>query len=252
MVQSLESIIRKKRTELGLSQAYLAKKLGISRPTYILVEKGSRELTLKELKRLESILNLPKITVMITKAKKPLIKNDTIRISIPQEKVDKFKEVLLYVLEKVGAKRNVGKTVIYKLLYFIDFDFYEKFEEQLIGAAYVKNHHGPTPAMFDQVIQDMEKKKEIVQVKSKYFQYDQKKYLPNRSPNINLLTAREIEHIDEVLNRLSDKNANDLSVYSHKDVPFITAKQGQQIEYEAVFYRTDETSVRSYDDKSNL
>ena len=163
MVQSLESIIRKKRTELGLSQAYLAKKLGISRPTYILVEKGSRELTLKELKRLESILNLPKITVMITKAKKPLIKNDTIRISIPQEKVDKFKEVLLYVLEKVGAKRNVGKTVIYKLLYFIDFDFYEKFEEQLIGAAYVKNHHGPTPAMFDQVIQDMEKKKEIKQ-----------------------------------------------------------------------------------------
>ncbi len=48
---------------------------------------------------------------------------------------------LLYVLNKVGCKYNVGETVLYKLLYFIDFDFYEKYEEQLIGATYVKNHH---------------------------------------------------------------------------------------------------------------
>ena len=52
----------------------------------------------------------------------------------------KFKEVLLYILEKVGSKPNVGMTVLYKLLYFIDFDYYEKFEEQLLGATYIKNH----------------------------------------------------------------------------------------------------------------
>ena len=263
MFNKIAQYIFRLRKDNNFSQDYLAGEIGMSRPTYIQIEKGARELTISEAQKLADIFGLAladflamddpkKFKINLSDKSLSKAKEPQTRISIPQEQLAKFKEGLLYILEKVGAKRNVGKTVIYKLLYFIDFDFYEKFEEQLIGAAYVKNHHGPTPAMFDQVIQDMEKKKEIVQVKSKYFQYDQKKYLPNRSPNINLLTAREIKHIDEVLNRLSDKNANDLSVYSHKDVPFITAKQGQQIEYEAVFYRTDETSVRSYDDKSNL
>jgi hypothetical protein len=51
-----------------------------------------------------------------------------------------------------------------------------------------------------------------------------------------------------VLLRLSDKNATELSKYSHDDVPWIVAKENQPIEYESVFYRTDKTSVRSYDD----
>lgn len=50
-----------------------------------------------------------------------------IRVSVPQKKLDKFKEVLLYVLGKVGSKPNVGETVLCKLLYFIDFDYYEKY-----------------------------------------------------------------------------------------------------------------------------
>ena len=50
-------------------------------------------------------------------------KEDGIRISVPQKKLDKFKEVLLYILERVGSKSNVGMGVIYKLLYFIDFDY---------------------------------------------------------------------------------------------------------------------------------
>ena len=67
----------------------------------------------------------------------------------------KFKEVLLYVLNKVGSKPNIGETVLYKLLYFIDFDFYEKYEERLIGASYIKNHYGPTPAEFKEIIDDI-------------------------------------------------------------------------------------------------
>ena len=53
------------------------------------------------------------------------------RINVPQKNFQKFKEVLIYILNSVGAKPNIGETVIYKLLYFIDFDYYEKHEEQL-------------------------------------------------------------------------------------------------------------------------
>ena len=58
------------------------------------------------------------------------------------------------------------------------------------------------------------------------------------------LSARELEVINQVLNRLSDMNAAQISEYSHKDVPWMTTEDGQKIEYESVFYRTPEYSVR--------
>jgi hypothetical protein len=40
-----------------------------------------------------------------------------------------------------------------------------------------------------------------------------------------------------------------LSALSHKDVPFITAQEGKPLDYESVFYRTKDTSVREYPDE---
>jgi len=92
-------------------------------------------------------------------------------------------------------------------------------------------------------------KGELVIVKNKYFDYDQKKYLAVRDPDLSkLLSAQELRHIDEVLARLSDKNANELSEYSHQDVPWIVAEDTKPIDYETVFYRTPKTSVRNYEE----
>lgn len=168
-----------------------------------------------------------------------------IRISVPQKNLSKFKEVLLYVLNKVGSKPNIGETVLYKLLYFIDFDFYEKYEEQLVGASYIKNHYGPTPVEFKEIVNDMEDK-DLVEVQNQYFQYPQRKYLPLRPPDLSLLKAHEVKVIDEILERLSDMNANQISEYSHGDVPWKTTDDGEIIDYESVFYRTVPYSVRKY------
>ena len=70
---------------------------------------------------------------------------ETMRVSVPAINVQKFREVLLYILDKVGAKSIVDEIVIHNLLYFIDFDFYEKYEKQLIGATYKKNTFYPAP-----------------------------------------------------------------------------------------------------------
>jgi len=49
-----------------------------------------------------------------------------------------LRNVLLYILARVGAKPNVGETVLYKLLYFIDFDFYEKHGRSITGLSYIR------------------------------------------------------------------------------------------------------------------
>ncbi len=143
----------------------------------------------------------------------------------------------------------MGETVIHKLLYFIDFNYYEKFEENLMGATYIKNHHGPTSVELKDIIDDMQKNKEIEAVKSQYFKYEQKKYLPIKRPNLNIFSAREIEHIDDVLARLSDKNAREIENYSHGDIPWKVAEDGKPLSYESVFYRDEHYSVRNYDDE---
>lgn len=246
------------RNNQAISQAFVAKKIGVSRASYIEIEKGAKELTVSEAIKIAEIFNISleeliagktfsdvKVTIDDKPEKKEKME---MRIDVPQKNLKKFKEVLLYILEKVGSKSNVGMTVLYKLLYFIDFDYYEKFEEQLVGATYIKNHFGPTPVEFKKIVELMESKGELETVKSKYFQHEQTKYLPHREANLSVLSAQEIKHIDEVLARLSDKNAKELSDHSHRDIPWIGTKDGEAISYEAVFYRTPETSVRVYDE----
>ena len=257
MAKELYKKLKLLREQRHFSQEQLADELNISRPTYMQIEKGERELTISEARKLASIFGLslesflknaiPRESQVALESDKKE-KEESIRIVMPRANVKKFKEVLLYVLSKVGAKPNIGETALYKLLYFIDFDFYEKFEEQLTGARYIKNHYGPTPVEFKKIVESMEEKKEIERVKSSYFQYEQKKYLPRREPDLKALSAQEIKHIDEVLARLSDKNANELSDYSHNDVPWKVHKSGEIISYESVFYRDPEHSVRNYDD----
>jgi len=235
----------------------MARELGMSRPTYIQIEKGERELTITEAKKLAAIFSIslenlltgeaPRYKVSIEKRK---VDNSSVtQIRVTEKDLEKFKQVLLYVLGKVGSKPNVGETVLHKLLYFIDFDYYEKFEENLIGATYIKNHHGPTSVELKDIIGDMQKNREIEAVKSQYFKYEQKKYLPIKRPNLDAFSAREIEHIDDVLARLSDKNAREIESYSHEDIPWKVAGDGKPLSYESVFYRDEHYSVRNYDDE---
>lgn len=169
----LAKFIQQQRKKRELTQEYLAVALGISRPTYMQIERGERELTITEAKKLASVLGisledflnereeaLP--VVNLEKGKKTrIVKKKEIRISIPQEKADKFKQTLLYILKKIGGKSNIGQTMLYKLLYFIDFDYYEIYEEQLTGAKYIKNTYGPTPVMFAKIITQLEAEEKI-------------------------------------------------------------------------------------------
>lgn len=245
--------VKKLREEKGISQESLAELLKIPRASLSQIENGERRINAEELSALSKIFNVSSdnllgseqdIKVILEESKmKEQRQKAGIRISVPQKNLEKFREVLLYILNKVGSRPNIGETVIYKLLYFIDFNFYEKYEEQLIGATYIKNNYGPTPAEFVKIIKQMEGT-EVVKVKEKYFKYPQTKYIPIREPDLTKLKAHEIDVIDDVLNRFSHMNANQISEFSHDDVPWLVTEDGGIIDYETVFYRTQPYSVR--------
>lgn len=239
MIHQFITNVRELRKMHGMSQEYLAEKLGISRPTLIRIEKGARPLTVAEDAKVRDLFAIER--------RNPAHASNDIRISVPQKNIEKFKQVLLYVLGKTAGKPHIGMTALYKILYFIDFDYYEKYEEQLMGLTYIRNHYGPTPREFVKVVEQMKKDDEIEEIQSHHFAYEQKKFLPHREPDLTKLSAQELEMIDDVLGRYGNLTATQLTSISHEDTPWAVADEGEDIDYEHVFYRPEKLSVREYE-----
>lgn len=258
---SFVTTIRHLRSEAGLSQQDIADAVGIARATYIKLENGGRDPKLPEVIALSKyyevslsalvegiVTNMTYESNVLYERSARIVSDIEPREIDPKIKPEKLREVLLYILNKVGAKPNVGETVLYKLLYFVDMDYYEKHGRSITGLTYIHNTFGPSPVNdFRAVVDDMRAHDELDIIETKFFNNKQKKYLPQVTTDLHKLSASEIKHIDIELVRLGDKNATELSDLSHKDTPWIATPNGKPIDYQLVMYRTAATTVREDD-----
>jgi len=103
----LSKFIQQLRKKNNLTQEFLASKIGVSRPTYMQIEQGERDITITEAQKFAEIFGIPfdiflqgkegaKVIIEVKSSKRQVKKEEPeIRISIPQEKVDKFRQILL-------------------------------------------------------------------------------------------------------------------------------------------------------------
>jgi transcriptional regulator with XRE-family HTH domain len=245
----------------GLSQEELAKRIKLSRPSLAQMELGNRSVNILELQKLSLILEFSLDDFMskdfsanqdVESKEEKKVKKEKERISVPTLKVSKFKNVILYILERCAGKPNVGETVLYKLLYFSDFNYYEMYEEHLTGAKYRKLPYGPVPQQLDTIIGQMIKKGQLQRVKTAYHGFPQTRYLPLEKADLTELKASEKEVIDRVIDQMSDWSAAAISNYSHKDLPWEATEDGQDISYNLAFYREMPYSVRVYNEDENV
>lgn len=160
--------------------------------------------------------------------------------------IEKFKQFLQYVIHKTSNISNVGKTVLYKILYFTDFNYYELFEEKLSGETYLKHLYGPAPCDFNEVIHEL-KTEGLIKENLTNYMYPQKKFTSTIEPDTSKFTKKELEFIDKSIDNYSSFNATKISEHSHKDTPYFVAEDFEELDYELVFYRGQEHSVRVYD-----
>jgi len=248
------------RSKKGFSQEDLAKSIGISRPSLTQIELGNRGVSLSEMQKLSILLGFSLDDFMT----RDFLTNQMLqpsvhaqeevteeRISVPTLNINKFKNVLLYILERCAGKPNVGETVLYKLLYFSDFNYYELYEEHLTGAKYKKLPYGPVPQKLDAIINQMIDANQLQRIKTAFKGYPQKRYLPLEKADLTELKASEKDVIDKVIEQMSDWSATAISDYSHKDLPWEVTEEGKDISYELAFYRELPYSVRVYDEDDN-
>ena len=239
----------------GLTQGDLAKNIGLSRSSLAQIELGNRSIDVFELQKMAIVLGFSLDQILSSgfngindrpEKPEPPKEENNIRVSVPELQIEKFKNVLLYLSECCAGKPNVGETVLNKLLYFCDFNYYEIYEEHLTGARYKKLPYGPVPQPLDGIINQMIADKQLQRIKTEYHGFTQTRYLPLSKPDLTQLSAAEKTVIDDVIRQMSDWNANQISEYSHRDKPWKATDDGDYIGYNLVFYRRPPFSVRVY------
>ena len=134
---NIAKTIQELRARAGVSQADAAQGIGIARATYASIETGRRSLNIEVAQQISKYYGI-KIEDLINgdiglddSVHEPAVEYKQVECHIdeivahditPEFKPEKLRQVMLYILSKVGAKPNVGETVLYKLLYFIDFN----------------------------------------------------------------------------------------------------------------------------------
>lgn len=245
MEKSFGNRIKALRELVKISQGELAKKIGIDRVTLSFVENDKRALKSNELMKLAQTLNVSiddlldlntPTKIVLERTQEPSNSTNNV-VKVSENSLLKFKEVLLYILENVGAKPNVNEAILSKLLYFIDFNFYEKYKEKLIGATYTKNYDGPFPVELLTILNEMMVSNDIELFKTNQ-ETPLKKFIPLRVADLSILTAREIKTIDDVLQRLSNMKSDDLCEYALHDAPCVETQDRQKIDYDLVFKRS--------------
>ncbi|HOG15325.1 MAG TPA: DUF4065 domain-containing protein [Candidatus Absconditabacterales bacterium] len=205
------SIIKKLRKKNNWTQDQVAEMLGISRVTYNLLENGKTPRT-PYIKSLQDIFDISFSALQNNKKIKHKTLND--------RQYKKIKNLILYILNKTSSLPNVGKTVIYKILYFCEFDRYELTGERLTGLDFIKLPKGPAPENFDFIINRMEKEESIISITAKYMGYIQQRYIINEKVADNLLEGEQKTHVNKVIEKFKNMNASEISEYSHGDIPW--------------------------------
>lgn len=238
-MKTLGSHIRRLRINAGLSQGDLADKLGISRQSVGQIESSARDVSSIELAHVAELFDISADSLLQQREQKKRSTQFSGKLDIAFSP-EKLCNTILYVLSRCGGKPNVGETVLYKLLYFIDFDSFETRNEAITGLQYVKFPFGPVPLprQYLPVIRDMENNGTLKIVKQIYHGMAQKKYVVLADPAPHTFSDVEIRLINSVIDRLSDMTATHIKAYVHQDVPWIQTEPEEIIDYRFVFERT--------------
>lgn len=235
--ESLGNKIKSLRDFNGMSQEDLARQVGLSRVAISQIEQGNRGVDFLELAKIAEFFKL--------KTDYFLIEDELPIITLPDEEKSnnfnpkKLKNIILYILEKCAGKPNVGETVLYKLLYFIDFDNFEINNKSISGLSYVHLQYGPVPAagQYLPVIEDMKAHQELRIILQDYFGLKIKRYINLVAYDIGTLCPKETKVIDEVIGSLSNMSAAQIEEYSHGDAPWQLTADKEIISYSLVSER---------------
>ena len=150
----------------------------------------------------------------------------------------KYQQIILYFCHKLGGKIK-GKKKLAKLLYFADFDFFEKTQKPITGEIYKALPMGPFPISLDKVVSEMEVKGilgvETMKERGGYIPTEI--YLSKVKPDDSVFSEEEKKILDRVIQKYGHLNGKQLEDLTHSEAPYVGTELKKEIPYELSFYR---------------
>ena len=205
--------IRAQREQRGLSQQHVANELRVSRSTYLSVEKGMKELSLKEADALSRLFG---ITV-----------DELLQNQVPD--VHKYKQMIHAFLRQEG---RFTKTKLAKLLYFADFAWFYKNLESMSGMSYRKIQYGPVADAYFRVIDEMFDAGEINIERTDEGAMIISETRSGKKVPLSSIKPEEEKLIEKIAKKWAHKRTGEVVDFTHKQLPYMFAEQNEIVSYE--------------------
>jgi uncharacterized phage-associated protein len=150
----------------------------------------------------------------------------------------KYYNVVLYFADKI-RNDSLGKVKLMKLLYYLDFDFFEKYGKSVTGDQYVRMPLGPVPEKGDEVIAEMREAGmiRICHQKMPDLLNDKQLIVPLEKPDISSFSPEEVQMLDEISTKWERFSGREMKDASHGEAPWIATKPNCAIDYNLAYYR---------------
>jgi transcriptional regulator with XRE-family HTH domain len=196
--------------------------MGISRPTLISIEKGKRDITLEELKKISEIFDVP---IEIILNENFSIEKKINSQSFTKQAFNRFQNLILQCI-KYGADEDgkITKTKLAKLVYLCDFASYYNFLKPISGFEYHKLARGPVAIQFFDIIDENESI--CVESKGRSMMISL-----NERPEKGVLDSNEENIVKSVCTKWKEKNTKEIVDFTHNQIPWKICKDGDAIPY---------------------
>lgn len=157
----------------------------------------------------------------------------------------KYQNAILYLCRQLGGEIR-GKKKLAKLLYFVDFDLYEKRQRPLTGDIYRAFPMGPFPSALEDITAEMVEKKllTVKNVEERDGYNATETYHCIAEPDSSAFDVEEKNMLDRVVTKYGHLNGKQLEELSHAEAPYVGTELRKDIPYELAFYRgTDFSDV---------
>ena len=147
-----------------------------------------------------------------------------------------FEEVIHYLLQ---TESPMYMAKIHKLLYFLEFNFLERNEEELLKEDFLKNKYGPTSINLAKSLSTLISKglisvEESEDGKRRYYPIKKKQYDFNQKTQFEL---------DIIIKKYIKMSTHRIAELSHQDIPYKATKDKEIINKQTVFFRDESFSV---------
>ena len=147
---------------------------------------------------------------------------------------ERYRNAILFFCEKIP---NLGRTKLNKLLYFLDFDHFEKYERSVTGDIYENDELGPVPSNIEEILVEMEAEKLIETRIEPVFNYVRYHLIPLSHHNPRVFKSNEMEILCGVADKWVNHTAREMVIASHGEAPWIATRKGEVIPYALAYYR---------------